>query len=202
MATIKCKIMRKRQCPGAAGEKVYPKTVAYHTLADSEFTNLVSTNRNLNEGQVKAVLTSAAEVLTSFLAVGHSVHIGGLGTFSLSMKGDLTPDRNGVLQLKNASVKTVNFRPSIKMQEELGKVKFELTSHEVNDAQQLNDVAALNIAMRLCETKGMFSTNDFAESAGVSYKYARKVLTKLIESGALKVNDFGRLLVYTMASAE
>lgn len=199
MTIIKCKIMRSHNCPGAAGETAYPRTIAYNTLKESDFTKLVSDTRNLTQGEVKAVLTGAAEVLATYLSVGHSVQVEGLGTFSLSMKGDVKPDKKGTLQLDGAKIKTVNFMPSKQIKRTLGDIKFELVSHEINDAARLNTATAMKIATSLCQNKGLFSSNDFASYAGISYTYARKILLGLVESGALAESRFGRLCLYGLS---
>lgn len=198
MSTIFCKIMRNRRLKGAAGEKLYPKAIKYNTLTDDDFVSRLSDTYQLTEGQVRAVLTSAAEVLSTCLSVGHGVHIKGFGTFSLAMKGEVQPDGNNVLQLKNAQVKSVNFLPDSRMKRKLGDVKFRLASHEVNDALAPTDEELLDVARRICESRPMFTNELFVKYTGVSESYARRRLGQLVAAGALTTTKFGNTFAYSL----
>lgn len=200
MSTIKCKIMRNRNLKGGDGQKLFPKVVKSHTLDNDYFVNRVADTRNLNEGQVKAVLTSAAEVLADYLAHGHGVHIGGLGTFTLTMRGDILPDTKGVLQLKKAQVRSINFLPDVQLKQQMRQVKFKLESHEVNEAKVLSDAGVMAAVSDICQEKQMFTVEDFVFQTGASDSYARRRLAELVEDGRLQVTRFGNTMVYSLSA--
>lgn len=196
MPTIKCEIKRNKFLGEKAGRVLFLKPLKYNTMQMDDFVHEVSATRNLSEGQIRAVLTSAAEVLATRLSYGHSVHIDGMGTFSLAMKGGVQPDAKGVLQVKNARVSGVNFLCDRRMQDYMGPVKFKLTSHFVHDMLALDEAAAMEMANRLMEGGQVFTRSQFAEAAGASYSYATKVLVELVEKGLISESNIGRTIVY------
>ena len=68
----------------------------------------ISYKCTLTNPDIVAVLTALSEVLQSELAQNHSVHLDGLGTFSLSLKGEVVKDESRKrLQVKDSSIPSV-----------------------------------------------------------------------------------------------
>ena len=196
---LKCVLKRCSNLNGNAGDRIYPKVTNYNLISADSFISEVASRRQLTEGEIKSVLSGVVEVLAYLIGGGHSVTIDRLGTFSVSMKGGVAADARGVLQLKDARVKGVNFIPAKALKAALGDVKFSLVNHNVTEAAQLDDAKALEAARRAVGERGFFIRSEFAKAAGVSYSYAGKVLARLVESGALSCESLGHSHIFRVA---
>lgn len=191
-----------RQSGGMMKEKavVYPDVVDAATIGEEEFVEMVCRNRNLEPAQVKAVLSGVKDTLGNLLSLGHRVKVSGLGSFSLDVKGRIEKDRNGVLQLNDASVKRVRMIPSKKLLQAVGDCKFSLVSHNVVDVAD-NDAAAAEEAVDwLLKEKPFFIIPDLMKATGTSWSLANKMLLAMEQSGRLTKTRSGRYYIWSAAS--
>jgi nucleoid DNA-binding protein len=70
-------------------EKAYPKIVPGETVTDKQFREEVARRAARGMADVTAVLTAQREVLLEQLLDEQSVHVPGIGYFTLVIKGDL-----------------------------------------------------------------------------------------------------------------
>lgn len=197
--SIKCIV---RQSGGMMKEKdvVYPDVVDAATISDEEFLKMVCINRQLEPAQVKAVLSGVKDTLADLLRLGHRVKVGEIGSFSLDVKGRLEKDRNGVLQLKDASVKHVKMIPSKLFLQALGECKFSLRSHNVVGVAD-NDAAAAEEAVdQLLKEKPFFIIPDLMRETGISWSLANKMLLAMEQSGKLTKTRSGRYYIWSAAN--
>jgi nucleoid DNA-binding protein len=102
--TIKYKVGRAKF---GAEEKAYPKIVPGDTVTDEQFQEQVARRAARGMADVVAVLTAQREVLLEQLLDEQSVHLPGVGYFTLAIKGELDEDER--LVPESARVK-VNYR--------------------------------------------------------------------------------------------
>ena len=197
--TINCKIMRNSLLKGEAGKALYPRVIKNQAMKSGDFVKMVAANRPVSEASVKAVLSAMSEVLATCLANGNTVQVDGLGTFSIAMKGEIKADENGVLQLKNAGISTLNFQPDKDIMASFDDVKFTLKSHDVFEARTISTADAEAIADQIAAEVGQFTREVFAAKAGISYSYAGNVLKALEGEGKITATTFGRTKVYSKA---
>ena len=102
-------------------KRVYPKLVANRQLSTKEFIDKMhSHNRAISESVVQAVLTDIADFLGEMLAMGYTVKLDDIGTFSLSLDfNDEKPvemqgDEDRMLYRK-IKVKDVNYKADPKL---------------------------------------------------------------------------------------
>ncbi len=88
-------------------DKTYPKLVPGDTVKGKEFQEKVAKRAARGMSDTVAVLTAQREVFLEELLDEQSVHVPGLGYFTLSLKGKL--DENQRLVTETAKLK-VNFR--------------------------------------------------------------------------------------------
>ncbi len=173
---LNCILMRSKTLNGGRGTKIFPKVANYDRTRADEFVEKVSQLCHVPRGQVLNVLSSVADVLTTEIGNGHTVTIQDLGTFGVSMKGDVLPDDNGVLQLRNARVAGVNFSPSKRLKTELSHTKFTLVSHNVKEIKQPTDEQLMDAARRATNEHGYIIRQGFAAAAGISTDTLRRWL--------------------------
>lgn len=194
--SVKCVI---RQSGGlkTSKEKLYPEVVNASTITEEEFAEMVCRNRSLQPAHVKAVLTGVWETAGELLSLGHRVRIDGLGSLSLSMKGALRRDNRGVIQLKDASVRTVRILPSRKLVDRASRCNFALVSHDVIKRASADMETATTVARTLLSDKTFFVCSDFRERAAMSRTLARKMLDAMEEKGLLKKQRSGQLYIWS-----
>jgi predicted histone-like DNA-binding protein len=89
-------------------ERLYPKLVPGETVKAKEFERKVAQRAARGLADVSAVLIAEREVLLEELRDEQAVKVPGIGTFTLSLKGELDADQ----RIVTSSVKLkVNFRP-------------------------------------------------------------------------------------------
>jgi predicted histone-like DNA-binding protein len=88
-------------------DKAYPKLVPGETVTDEQFQELVAKRAARGMADVVAVLTALREVLLEQLLDEQSVHVPGVGYFTLSIKGELDEDER--LVPESAKIR-INYR--------------------------------------------------------------------------------------------
>ena len=119
------------------GEKVvYPRMQTY-TLHDFEtvLKHMHTYAGNISEGTMRAVLEALTETMKSWMPLGHSIKIDGLGVFSLSLGFDTsTPQEKAIANKKGKNngeqeepktkyrhvcIKGINFKPDAELLKEM-----------------------------------------------------------------------------------
>jgi hypothetical protein len=85
-------------------EKTYPKIVRGETVTDEQFQGMVARRAARGMADVIAVSTAQREVLLEQLLDEHSVHVPGIGYFTLSIKGELDEEERLVTELAKLKV--------------------------------------------------------------------------------------------------
>lgn len=99
-------------------ERAYPRLVTGKALTPKKFQRRVAEKAGLEESQVAAVLDAARAVLLEELREQQTVKMPELGTFSVSLKGDLNEGEQ--LVADSAKLK-INFRPERSLMESFEK---------------------------------------------------------------------------------
>ncbi len=115
--TIRYKIRRSKL---GGEEKSYPKVVPGETATAEQFQDKVARRTARGLADAVAVLTAQREVFLEELLDEQSVHVPGIGYFTLSTKGEL--DENERLVTQTAKMK-VNFRSERKLSDDVNQDK-------------------------------------------------------------------------------
>lgn len=196
--SIKC-VIRSLNVPQTRKKILYPDVVNATTIDENAFIDFVATNRKLERGQVKAVLAGVSDSLAELLGMGHLVKVDGVGSFSVDVKGSIEPDKRGVLQLKNAKIKSVKVKPSSKLIKQLDDSSFTLLTHDARSRNILDQEKAEQLAKSMLEGAPFFSTSDFRAKTGASNAYALKLLNAMVEKGIIARERLGRGYVWVKA---
>lgn len=175
---------------------VYPDVVDAATIKGDDFVEMVCRNRNLEMAQVKAVLSGVSQTVGQMLRLGHRVMVDGIGSFSIDVRGKLEADKNGVLQLHNASLRHVRVIPSKSLLNEVGECKFTLVSHEPAASNEVDEDVANGAVSELLNERPFFTTADFQNRIGVSCSQALKWLHKLEADNIVACTRSGRNYIW------
>lgn len=198
--SIKC-VIRGLKEPRTGKEILYPDVVNAAAIDENAFVDFVATNRNLERSQVKAVLAGVSDSLAELLGMGHLVKVDGIGSFSVDVKGSIEPDKRGVLQLKNAKIKSVKVKPSSKLIKQLDDCTFTLLTHDAHSRNTLDQEKAEQLARNMLNGVPFFSTSDFRAKAGGSNSHILKLLNTMVEKGIIIRERFGRGYVWMKPQA-
>lgn len=171
------------------GEKVvYPRMQTY-TLHDFEtvLKHMHTYAGNISEGTMRAVLEALTETMKSWMPLGHSIKIDGLGIFSLSLGFDTsTPQEKAIANKKGKNngeqeepktkyrhvcIKGINFKPDAELLTEMNhEATFDKTETEVVVPKK----GALSRSKRLAKAKatikknGFMTLSDYVQATGLS----------------------------------
>ncbi len=117
----KYKLQEMSSLNGIGEKRVYPKLIANRQLGTKEFIEKMrSHNHAISESVVTAVLSDVADYLGEMLAIGYTVKLDDIGTFSLSLGFDdkkpveMQGDDDKMLHRK-VKVKDVNYKSDAKL---------------------------------------------------------------------------------------
>jgi len=171
------------------GEKVvYPKMQTY-TLHDYEtvLKHMHTYAANISEGTMRAVLEALTETMKSWMPLGHSIKIDGLGVFSLTLGFDTsTPQEKAIAKKKGQNdgekdepktkyrhvcIKGINFKPDAKLLTEMNKeTTFDKTETDVVVPKKgtLSRSERLARAKAVIEKNGYMTLTDYVQATGLS----------------------------------
>ena len=127
-------------------------------------------------GTISALKTELAEELKS----GNTVHLPGIGFFSLALKGDMYEDpKTHRHHLRNAAVRKIRFRTDKDFYEALGEVDFANKTYK-DGTPSLPMRQAVNAALKeLFEEKPIITVNDLRRRLNLSKTYAYQLTAQL-----------------------
>ena len=127
-------------------------------------------------GTISALKTELAEELKS----GNTVHLPGIGFFSLALKGDMYEDpKTHRHHLRNVAVRKIRFRPDKDFYEALGEVDFANKTYK-DGTPSLPMRPAVNAALKeLFEEKPIITVNDLRRRLNLSTTYAYQLTAQL-----------------------
>ena len=127
-------------------------------------------------GTISALKTELAEELKS----GNTVHLPGIGFFSLALKGDMYEDpKTHRHHLRNVAVRKIRFRPDKDFYEALGKMIFENKTYK--DGTSILPIKSdINAALKeLFEESPVITVNDLRRRLNLSTTYAYQLTAQL-----------------------
>ena len=127
-------------------------------------------------GTISALKTELVEELKS----GNTVHLPGIGFFSLALKGDMYEDpKTHRHHLRNAAVRKIRFRTDKDFYEALGEVDFANKTYK-DGTPSLPMRQAVNAALKeLFEEKPIITVNDLRRRLNLSTTYAYQLTAQL-----------------------
>lgn len=127
-------------------------------------------------GTISALKTELVEELKS----GNTVHLPGIGFFSLALKGDMYEDPKTYRHhLRNVAVRKIRFRPDKDFHEALGKMDFENKTYK-DGTSTLPIKSAVNAALKeLFEESPIITVNDLRRRLNLSTTYAYQLTAQL-----------------------
>ena len=179
-------------------EVVYPKMQTYN-MHDFEtvLKHMQTYAGNFSEGTMRAVIDALVQTMKSWMPLGHSIKIDGLGVFSLSLGFDTsTPSeakaakkqKSGNLgdkqktKYRHVCIKGIHFKPDPQLLRLMNKeATFERTEADIVVPRKLDDSREERIrkALAIIDRQGYMTLSDYAIATGQSRSAASRDLTQL-----------------------
>ena len=139
---------------------------------------------NFSEGTMRAVIDALVETMKSWMPMGHSMKIDGLGTFSLSLGfKDKDTDEDPKTKYRHICIKGINFKPDAQLIAALNKqADFERAEKEVVVPKKCNYTTNERIekAQAIIANNGFMTLSDYARATGQCRSAASNDLKRLV----------------------
>lgn len=138
---------------------------------------------NFSEGTMRAVIDALVETMKSWMPMGHSMKIDGLGTFSLSLGfKDKDTDEEPKTKYRHICIKGINFKPDAKLIAALNKqADFERAETDVVVPKKCSYTTGERIekAQAIIANNGFMTLSDYARATGQCRSAASNDLKRL-----------------------
>lgn len=164
--------------------------IQYQTAGLRRMSESIVQATSLTSGDIHATILSLKEEIARELKNGNSVHLPGIGYFSVALKGEIYEDpRSHKPRLRKAEVRTIKFRPDRELLQEMANI-------EVKNITDLHDLSSSPTAEAIDEAieellahQELFTVRDFRSALNISQSTAYRILSKLEAEG--KIVDIG-----------
>lgn len=185
----------------AEGKKViYPKMQTYsmHDF-DTVLKNMRVYGSGFSVGTMRGVIDALVQTMESWMPLGHTIKIDGLGVFSLSLGFDTSTtsekeiakgkgknngnEKDIKTKYRHVCIKGVNFKPDPELLKRLNdKAEFERDDSGVKTVQKnnLSREEEIAIAKAVIEKNGYMTLTDYAYATKLSRTAASLVLKSLV----------------------
>ena len=175
--------------------KAHIRPISTDTVTTTQLCEVLSQRCTLTGPDIKCVLDALSEIIPEYLNNNTTVHLDGLGFFSLSITGDVSRDeKRKRMKVDNARVRSILFKPEKRMIDYFQNVHFKegtyLASHEIDDSvieEKLTEFFSRRHSIRSGELCNLLVLNKYD---------GRRLLKRLTEQGALVSDGRGSGTVY------
>lgn len=194
-------VMREMNDVRGDGSKTYyPQIDRFRLFSEDEFVEKMATNGSgLSAGQVESVLTALKLRLSEMLALGYTVKVRGLGTFSTSLGvkdgKDYESGSEDEVKRNAQSIEVRNIR--FKADRDL----ISLTDMKCNLVRRgeiklkkvkTSEEERLNMAVKYLETHPFMKVADYRAMTGLNHSYAAAELRKFSSTENSGIRSTGR----------
>jgi len=186
---------------------VFPKMQTYslHDY-DTVIKHMRTYAGSISDGLIRAVLDALVSTMQSWMPLGHSIKIDGLGVFSLSLGFDTsTPSEKAISQEQQKSdapkakyrhvcINGINFKPDPKLLKEMNKqATFYRVSTEIVVPKKCkySQEERLSKAKAIIEKYGYMTLSDYASATDQSRSAASNDLKRLVADADSGINTRG-----------
>ena len=196
---------------GNGKKKVYPRMQTYslHDF-DTVVRHMHEYSGSFSEGAIKGVLDALVTTMKSWMPLGHSIKIDGLGVFSLTLGFDTsTPSeaeaakkqRNGnaddeqKTKYRHVCIKGIRFKPDPQLLKQMNKeATFERAETDIVVPSKPNDSREERIrkALAIIDKQGYMTLSDYAIATSQSRSAASRDLIQLANDPTSGITSQGR----------
>ena len=186
------------------GEMTEGKTIVYpkmQTYSRHDYEQVIHNMRvyanGIGEGIIRAVFDALAETMATWMPLGHTMKIDGLGVFSLSLgfdtstasekaemkKQEFDDDADPKLKYRHVCIKGINFKPDPELLKEMNRqATFDRVGVDVEVAKtsKYTREERLAKAKDIIRSRGYMTLTDYALATGQSRTTASNDLKRIV----------------------
>ena len=172
------------------GKKVlFPKMQTY-TLHDFEtvLKHMHTYAGSFSEGSMRAIIDALVQTMKSWMPVGHSIKIDGLGVFSLSL------GFNNTSKYHHVYIKGINFKPDAELLADMNsEATFDKAETEVKtiNKSKMSREERIAKAKAIIEERGYMTLTDYLVATDLSRSSASRDLANIVADPASGITTRG-----------
>ena len=182
---IKFDLYKNPEKEGVTSSRLHAKVITTGIVDTKNLGESINRKCSFTASDVWGVLTALRTEFYDAFSEGYSIHLEGIGYFSLSLKCEPDVDPKHVSS-KDVKVKGIRFVPEKELLEMLKKVQFE---HDTDDSRHSSNMEQQEIMAKIDR---FFADNqflrriDFEKLTGFNKSKALRTLKELVKDGALR----------------
>lgn len=165
--------------------KLHAKVITKDVITTKDLRDTINKKCTVAPADVAAVLTALSSEMFEALSNGYSVHLEGLGHFSLSLR--CAPDVNPKhVSTSDISVKGIRFLPDKELSEKFKTVEFERLKDASRHSEKMELSEIMEKMDRYFTDNQFMRRQDFEKMTGFNKSKALRTLKGLVNDGVLK----------------
>lgn len=182
---IKFDLYKNPEKEGVEVPKLHAKVITKDVITTRDLRDTINKKCTVAPADVAAVLTALSSEMFEALSNGYSVHLEGLGHFSLSLR--CAPDVNPKhVSTSDISVKGIRFLPDKELSEKFKTVEFERLKDASRHSEKMELSEIMEKMDRYFTDNQFMRRQDFEKMTGFNKSKALRTLKALVNDGVLK----------------
>ena len=182
---IKFDLYKNPEKEGVEVPKLHAKVITKDVITTRDLRDTINKKCTVAPADVAAVLTALSSEMFEALSNGYSVHLEGLGHFSLSLR--CAPDVNPKhVSTSDISVKGIRFLPDKELSEKFKTVEFERMKDASRHSEKMELSEIMEKMDRYFTDNQFMRRQDFEKITGFNKSKALRTLKALVNDGVLK----------------
>ena len=182
---IKFDLYKNPEKEGVEVPKLHAKVITKDVITTRDLRDTINKKCTVAPADVAAVLTALSSEMFEALSNGYSVHLEGLGHFSLSLR--CAPDVNPKhVSTSDISVKGIRFLPDKELSEKFKTVEFERLKDASRHSEKMELSEIMEKMDRYFTDNQFMRRQDFEKMTGFNKSKALRTLKGLVNDGVLK----------------
>lgn len=192
---IKFDLYKNPEKEGVTIPKLHARVITKDVITTRDMCDTINKKCTVAPADVAAVLTALSSEMFEALSNGYSVHLEGLGHFSLSLRcaPDVNPKHPSASDI---SVKGIRFIPEKKLTEKFREVDFERTKDASRHSGNMDLTEVMEKTKRHLTDNRFMCRTDFEKLTGFNKSKALRTLRMLVNDGVLKNVGTRRMPIY------
>lgn len=184
---------------GTSVPKLHAKVITKDVITTKNLCESINKKCTVAPADVAAVLTALSQEMSEALSNGYSVHLDGLGHFSLGLKcsSDVNPKHVSASDIK---VKNIRFTPEKDFSEKLKVVTFERSVESSRHSDKLSYEEVFERLEDYFKKKDFMRRPDFERITGFTKSKSLRILKQLLETNVISNVGTTRQPIYVKYS--
>ena len=189
--------MENQKKKGISPQNLQANGIIKEVLTPRKSREAIQKNCTASPADVAAVITALNDELYEKLSDGYTVHLDGIGYFSLSLK--CAPDINPrYIKDDDVQVRSIKFTPDKDLINRFRNVCLEREVDDAHHSAKLDEEEMKQKLVEYFKTHAFLQRRDFEQLTGFNSSKATRVIRELVKEGMLKNAGTKYQLVYVM----